>query len=84
MISFWFGLVWFLFFRPAPTAYGSSQARGDIRAAAASRGQSHNNARLIHICDLHHSSQQSQIFNPLSKARDQTCILLDTSQVHFR
>jgi len=25
-----------------------------------------------HICNLHHSSQQHQILNPLSKARDQT------------
>ena len=35
-----------------------------------------------HICDLHHSSQQCQILNPLSKARDQTCVLMDTSGVH--
>ena len=30
-----------------------------------------------HICDLHHSSRQRWI-SPLSKARDQTCILMDT------
>ena len=35
------------------------------------------------ICDLHHSSWQIQILNPLSEARDQTCILMDTSQIHF-
>ena len=34
-----------------------------------------------HICDLHHSSQQHQILNPLSEARDGTLILMDTSQV---
>ena len=27
-----------------------------------------------HICKLNHSSQQHQILNPLSKAKDQTCI----------
>ena len=27
-----------------------------------------------HICNLDHSSQQSQILDPLNKARDQTCI----------
>ena len=32
-----------------------------------------------HICDLHHSSQQGQILNPLSEAKDRTCILMDTS-----
>ena len=28
------------------------------------------------ICDLHHSSWQCRILNPLSKARDQTYILM--------
>ena len=32
---------------------------------------------------LHHSSQQCQILNPLSKARDRTCVLMDTSQVCY-
>ena len=31
------------------------------------------------ICDLHHSSWQCQIINPLSEARDQTGILMDPS-----
>ena len=36
------------------------------------------------VCDLiYHSSQQCQIVNPLSKARDQTRILSDNSQIHF-
>ena len=33
------------------------------------------------LCDLHHSSWQRQILNALSKARDRTGILMDTSQV---
>ena len=32
---------------------------------------------LNHICDLHHSSWQHGILNPLSKARDPTCILME-------
>ena len=36
-----------------------------------------------HMCDLHYSSQQHGILNPLSKARDGTCILVDTSQIRF-
>ena len=34
------------------------------------------------ICTLHHSMWQCWILNPLSKARDWTCILRDTGQVH--
>ena len=33
------------------------------------------------ICDLLLSLQKCQIFNPLSKTRDETLILMDTSQV---
>ena len=35
------------------------------------------------ICNLHHSSQQHRILNPLSKARDRICTLMDTSQICF-
>ena len=34
-----------------------------------------------HICNLHYSSQQCQIFNPLRKARVWTWVLMDTSRV---
>ena len=34
-----------------------------------------------HICDLCGSSEQHWIFNPLSKAKEQTSILMDTSLV---
>ena len=34
---------------------------------------------LSHVCDLHHGSWQGQILNPLSEARDQTHVLMDTS-----
>ena len=40
----WFGLV-FLLFRATPAAYGSSQARDQIGAAAAGLHHSHSNAR---------------------------------------
>ena len=36
-----------------------------------------------HICDPHRSSQQPWILKPLSEARDRTCVLMDTSQIHF-
>ena len=36
-----------------------------------------------HICNLHHSSQQCRILNPLSEARDQTNNLMVPSQICF-
>ena len=39
---------------------------------------------LSHVCDLGHSSQQLGILNPLNKARDPTCILMDTSRTCFQ
>ena len=66
----------FCLFRAAPAAHGSSQARSRIRATAASLRPKHN--LNYH---LHHSSQQRQILNLLSEARDQTCVFTDTSWV---
>ena len=75
----------FGFFRTKPVAYGSSQARGSgwIRAAAACLHHSHRTPDLSHIYDLHNSSQQQWILNPISKARDRTRILLDTGRVNY-
>ena len=39
---------------------------------------------LSGIFNLHHSSQQHRILNPLSGARDGICVLMDASQVHYR
>ena len=73
----------FFFLRVAPEAYGSSQARGGIGAAAA--GLCHTQAMLdlSHVCDLHYSSWQRWIPGPWSEARDWTCVLIDTSQICF-
>ena len=35
------------------------------------------------VCNLHHSSWQRRILNPLSEARDRTCNLMLPSQIHF-
>ena len=57
-----------LFFQPMEK---SSQARGRIRAVAAGLSHSYGNAGSpSHVCDVHHSSEQHQILNPLSKGRD--------------
>ena len=39
---------------------------------------------LSSVCDLHQSSRQCLILNPLSEARDRTCIVMDTSWVCYR
>ena len=35
------------------------------------------------VCDLHHSSRQCRIPSPVSEARDQTRVLMDTSRVCY-
>ena len=64
-------------------AYGSSQARGPIRAVAVAYSTATAPWDLSRICNLHHSLWQCQIINPLSEARNQTYILMDTSQVCY-
>ena len=36
-----------------------------------------------HVCSLHRSSWQLWILNPLSEARNGTCVLMDASQICF-
>ena len=64
-------LLSFCLFRATPTAYGGSQVRVLIGAVAAYTTATAT-PDLSHICDLHHSSQQRQILNPLKEARDRT------------
>ena len=71
-----------LLFRAVPKAYGSSQARSWAEATTASLCHSHSNTGS-RVCDLHHSSSQCRIFNPLSEARNWNHILMDTGQIHF-
>ena len=75
----------FFFFRATPTTYGSSQARG---AASELQLPAYTTVTatwdLIHVCNLHHSSGQRKILNPLSEARDQTRVVMDMSWVHYR
>ena len=65
-----------LFFRAIPMAHGSSQARGKLELWLLA---CHPNL----IYDPYDCSWQCQKLNPLSEARDQTCVLMDTSQAHY-
>ena len=73
-----FACWFFIFFRATPTIYGSCQAWGQIRAAAAGLHHSHINAgSKPHLLPIR------RILNPVREARDWTCILMGTSQIHY-
>ena len=72
-----------IFLRAASMAYGNLQARDRIRAAAAILPTATATRNPSCICDLHHSSQQCQILNWVSEAKDGTRILMDSSWVWY-
>ena len=82
-----FSLVGWLFFfvfdlfRAAPAACGVSEARHWIGATAAGPPHSHSNARSQACRWPTPQLTAIPIFNPLSEARDWTCVLMDTSQI---
>jgi len=57
-----------LLFRATHAAYGGSQARGLMGATAATYTTATATRDPSCVCELHHSSQQGQIVNPLSQA----------------
>ena len=67
----------FCLLRATPVAYGASQARRRVEAVAMTTATWY----LSHVCNLHHSSWQCWILNPLSEARDRTRVLTDISRV---
>ena len=58
-------IIIILLFRAEPEGHGGSQARERIRSIADGLCHSHSNIGSEHVCDLHHSSQQCWILNPL-------------------
>ena len=66
----------------SPWACESSQASGLIRATT-SLHQRHSKEGSELVWDLHRSSGQRPILNPLSQARDGTHVLMDASQVGY-
>ena len=76
-----FFFVFLPFSWAALAAYGDSQARGLIGAVATGLRQSHSNTGSEPVCNLHHSSRQHRIINPLSKGRDRTRNLMVPSRI---
>ena len=67
--------------RGSPATYGSSQAQGPIGAVATPQQQQHQIQATSATYTAAH--RKYKIINPLSEARDGTCILMDTSWVHY-
>ena len=76
-------LVSYLLFRAVPAAYGSSQVRLELELQLPVCTTAIATWDPSCICDLHHSSRQRWILNPLSEDRDRTHIFMDTSRVHY-
>ena len=69
----------FVFFRPHPQHMGVLRlgVKSELQLLATATAM----PDLSQVCEPHHSLWQCQILNPLSEARDHTCILMNTSQV---
>ena len=82
--GFWVFFCLFAFSRAASAAHGGSQARGLIGAVASGLHQSHSNAKSEPRLQPTPQLTATPILNPLSEARDGTCIIMVPSRIHFR
>ena len=71
----------FWLFRATLVAYGSSLVKLVLQLPVYTTATAAQDPSRV--CDLHHSSHQCWIFDPLSKARDWTLIFMGTSQAHY-
>ena len=78
-------LFFFCFLGPyLPHIYGGSQARGrESKLQLLSYTTATATWHPSCVCNLHHSSRQGWILNPLSEARDPTRVLMDTSWICY-
>ena len=71
-------ITWKTFFFHMPMAYENSWARGQTGAVAEAHAPATATPDPSRICNLHGSSRQCWMLNPLCEARDRTCILMET------
>ena len=88
LLSFLFSVFFFsllFFFSPGLHPYHMEVARLGVKLELQLLAYTTATATpvLSRICDLYHSSRQRRFPNPLSESKDQTCILMDTSRIHF-
>ena len=75
--------IYFVFLGLHLAAYGGSQARGPIGTVAAGLARATATRDRNRVFDLHHSSWQCRILNPMSKAGDWTHNHMVPSQICF-
>ena len=73
--------VCFLIFSGHALCIGSSQTRGwiELKLLAYTIAMPYPSC----VSDLHWSSWQCWILNPLNEAKNQSCVFMDTNQVHY-
>ena len=80
LFSFLFFLSFFLGPHPQHMEFSSLGVKSELQLPAYTTATTTQD--LSRVCDPHHSSRQHQILNPLTKAKDRTHVLMDTSGVH--
>ena len=78
ILSFFF---FFLGLHPQHTEFPRLGVKWELQLPAYITAMAMATLDLSHICDLHHSLWPHRVLNLLSKARDQTHVLVDTSRV---
>ena len=69
---YYYLFIYFLLFRAAPMAYGVSRLGVESELQLPAYTTATATPDTSHVCNLHHSSWQHQILNPLTEAKDQT------------
>ena len=82
-ISFFFFFFFFCPFRVAPTHMEVPRPGVELELQLPAYATATATPDPSHIFDLHHSSQQRWILNPLSEAKDRTWVLVVASQIRF-
>ena len=76
--------IFFFLFITSPAAYGGFQAKDRIEAAAAAYTTGMATPDPSRTCDLQYRLWKCWILNPLSQARDWTCIIMDTQPAELK
>ena len=74
----------FLLFRAVPTHLEVPRLGVESELQLLAYATARAISDLSHVCDLHHSSWQWRILNPLRETRDQTHNLMVPRWIHFR